>query len=436
MKALTDRSIKALKPAPVGTRYERMDSLIRAFGVRVTDKGQKTFILKTRFPGSQNQTRRAIGEYPAMTLDEARTKAGEWRKLIKRGQDPSIIEARERNAAVTQQQNTFGAVAEDFIDHKIKSERRGKDAKRDLEREFIPKWKRLPITEITEDDVLSIINVKKRTAPAQARNLLALIKRFFSWAIDQRVYGLKISPAAGLKPRKVITARKGRGNRILSDDELFAFWRATERLRYPAGPAYQLLALAALRLNESVRTKKPEIDRRNSAWVIPAERMKARDEVALPHAVPLTSEIMGVFDSLPAFNSGQYVFSTTAGAKAVWLGDKIKKKIDARMLLTLRALARLRGQEPVQVELKPWVNHDIRRTVRTNLSRLRVSEEAREAVLAHVRPGIKGTYDLYDYFDEKREALEMWAARLRAIIWAPYREMRPAIRANVITLRA
>jgi hypothetical protein len=57
-----------------------------------------------------------------------------------------------------------------------------------------------------------------------------------------------------------------------------------------------------------------------------------------------------------------------------------------------------------------------------------VTEEAREAVLAHARPGIKGTYDLYDYLDEKREALELWAARLREIVSPP-----PD---NVIKLRA
>ena len=53
------------------------------------------------------------------------------------------------------------------------------------------------------------------------------------------------------------------------------------------------------------------------------------------------------------------------------------------------------------------MNHDIRRTVRSRLSRLKVTEEAREAVLAHARPGIKGVYDLHDYLDEKREALEL-----------------------------
>jgi hypothetical protein len=57
--------------------------------------------------------------------------------------------------------------------------------------------------------------------------------------------------------------------------------------------------------------------------------------------------------------------------------------------------------------------------VRSNLSALRIAEEVREAVLAHARPGIKGTYDLYDYKDEKLEALTLWAARLRSIVEPP-----------------
>src|SRR5689334_4604118 len=98
------------------------------------------------------------------------------------------------------------------------------------------------------------------------------------------------------------------------------------------------------------------------------------------------------------------------------------------MLMTLRALARQRGGDPTTVELPRWTNHDIRRTVRSHLSRLKVAEEAREAILAHVRPGIKSTYDHYDYLDEKREALELWAARLRSIVNPPV--------PNVVRLRA
>ncbi len=53
------------------------------------------------------------------------------------------------------------------------------------------------------------------------------------------------------------------------------------------------------------------------------------------------------------------------------------------------------------------------------MSRLKVAEEVREAILAHARPGIKKVYDVHDYRDEKREALELWAARLRAIVAPP-----------------
>jgi hypothetical protein len=66
--------------------------------------------------------------------------------------------------------------------------------------------------------------------------------------------------------------------------------------------------------------------------------------------------------------------------------------------------------------------------VRSRLSRLKVTEEAREAVLAHARPGIKGTYDLHDYLEEKREALELWSARLGVIVTP-----KPN---NVVSLRA
>jgi hypothetical protein len=46
---------------------------------------------------------------------------------------------------------------------------------------------------------------------------------------------------------------------------------------------------------------------------------------------------------------------------------------------------------------------------------LRVSADVAEAVLAHVKPGIRGVYDRYEYFDEKRQALELWAEQLRAM---------------------
>lgn len=412
---LTDRKILSLKPAAEGQRYQVMDSEVPGFGVRVTDSGVKTFIFRTRFPGSQNPNRREVGRYPAMTLGDAREKARTWRTLVKQGIDPALVEEKARAEALRKQENTFSSVAEDWFKDKLPSERKGPEVERDVRGQFIAAWGKRPITDITELDVLAVIKAKRRTAPAQARNLLGHARRLFSWAIDQRIYGLTASPCEHLKPSKIV-GEKVTGDRILSDDELFALWRAAERLPYPHGPVYRILILTALRLNEAADSCRTEVDRQNGVWTIPASRMKGKNGKARAHVVPLTSDVLAILDSLPKFKQGPYLFTTTFGASPVWMSDKVKKRLDARMLLTLRALARRRDVDPAEIVLPRWTNHDIRRTVRSRLSRLRITEEAREAVLAHARPGIKGTYDHYDYLDEKREALELWAARLREIV--------------------
>ena len=85
---LTDRKLKSLKPAKTGQRYEVMDTDLSGFGVRVTDKGKRTFFLLARYPGSDNPTRRAVGEYPTDTLADAHKKARKWREWIKAGERP------------------------------------------------------------------------------------------------------------------------------------------------------------------------------------------------------------------------------------------------------------------------------------------------------------------------------------------------------------
>jgi integrase len=79
-------------------------------------------------------------------------------------------------------------------------------------------------------------------------------------------------------------------------------------------------------------------------------------------------------------------------------------------------MARKRGENPAKVSLPDWVNHDLRRTLRSRLSELRISADVAEAILAHAKPGLRGVYDRYEHFDEKKHALELWATRLRSIV--------------------
>jgi integrase len=196
---------------------------------------------------------------------------------------------------------------------------------------------------------------------------------------------------------------------------LFAFWQATGDMAYPFGPIYRLLLLSGLRLNEVADAVWSEFDLAKGIWTIPAFRMKGKNSKARSHTIPLTADILEVLSGLPRFNGGEYLFSTTNGERPAWIADRVKRRLDAAMLNTLRELARQHGDDPEKVKLAAWVNHDLRRTLRSRLSELRVSADVAEAILAHVKPGIRGVYDRYEHFDEKRHALELWATRLRNI---------------------
>jgi integrase len=418
-KNLTPTLISGLRPAPEGTRYQVMDAQVPGFGVRVTDTGNRTFILRTRYPGSSSPGRREIGNCTDISLTEARDKARKWRSMVGQGIDPAAVEAAELAAEARKRATTFEVVADDFIKDKLPGERKGNDVEREIRRDLMPRWKDRPIASITDLDVLAVIKAKIPDGKVGSRNLLALIKRLFRWVIAQRVYGVTVSPCVSLQASAIIGESSGPRDRILSEGEIFAYWRAATRMRYPYGPIYQVLMLTALRLSEVSDASLTEFNLRAKLWVIPAGRMKGKNtgkKQARAHAVPLTAELLMLLETLPRFNQGRYLFSTTNGSSSVWMGTKPKERLDRRMLLTLRALARKRGEDFSAVELPHFVQHDVRRTVRSQLSRLKVAEEVREAVLAHARPGIKKVYDIHDYLDEKREALELWAARLKEIV--------------------
>ena len=161
-----------------------------------------------------------------------RARRRKWIALIERGVDPQVEVERQRLAEMRKRESSFASIAEDFIKDKLPSERRGAEVESTIRREFIPVWGKRPITDITPHDVLAVIKPIKDRAPYMAHSVLGVAKRLFGWAIDQHVYGLEMSPCDRLRPTKIIGERVPR-SRILTDDEMRAFWRATGRLDYP-----------------------------------------------------------------------------------------------------------------------------------------------------------------------------------------------------------
>jgi integrase len=414
-RSLNDRILKTLKPAQPSKLYDLWDTIVPGFGVRVSETGRRTFILIARYPGSHNPTRRALGEYGELTLEKARTKARDWLELIRKGIDPREEEERQRRAELRKRANSFAAVAEDFIKDKLATERKGWEVERDIRREFIPVWGGRSLAEITPHDVRAVVKAAKdRGAPYQAHNLLGYARRLFAWAIDQQVYGLESSPCDRLKPKAIIGEKRPR-SRILSDDELRAFWRAAARLAYPYGPLLRMLLLTGQRHREVADARWSEFGLEEKVWTVPPERFKSD----ATHRVPLVEDVCALLASLRRFRKGDHLFSTTFGEKPTMISHTIKRELDARMLRTLKAMARMRGDDPSRIELRPWVIHDLRRTLRTHLAALRVPDHIAEMVIGHGRQGLQRVYDQHRYVEEMRDALTQWAARLRSIVEPP-----------------
>jgi integrase len=105
----------------------------------------------------------------------------------------------------------------------------------------------------------------------------------------------------------------------------------------------------------------------------------------MPRVVPLTGDALDLLARLPRFQSGDNVFSTKLGKKPTSISNKIKAELDRRMSSML-------GKQ-----LQPWVIHDLRRTMRSHLSALRIPDHIAEMVIGHGRKGLQRVYDQHRY---------------------------------------
>lgn len=408
----TDRQLQALKPGADWADWwdEVQPGLAVRVGPRAADgRFRRTFVMVARF-GAKNASRRRLGEYPGMSLSEAREKAQDWRKLVGKGLDPAREEMRTRRKRQTDAANTFGAVAERYISEHLGetvqtdgtttyAKRRGRDDAREIRRLLVKPWRDQPVVEITPQHVKELIRPLARQTPAQAHLTLGHVKRIFGWLLnDDLDHGVTQSPAAILKPRALIGERRVR-TRVFDDGEWRAFWNATGKLGYPMGDLYRLIAFTGVRISEASDAAWSEFNFGERLWRIPAARFKSEQE----HLIPLSDAALALLSKLPEWRAGPFLFSSTGGRSPVNGFSKPKARLDKLMREHLG-------------EFQPFVIHDVRRTVRTRLSMLRVEPQVAELVLGHARKGLARVYDLHSFLPEMTDALERWARELLLIV--------------------
>jgi hypothetical protein len=425
--AITQRNVVArlkitksnVEGAPVPEKNDAYfwDPELRGFGVRVTPKGVRSYVLQYRLP-SRPARRMTIGIHGSpWTAEKARARAWEILLDVKRGDDPvHAAKKRARNAVDLE----FTRYVETFTDGYLKLEWKDSwaDAKRQLELHVIPSLKGRPLPEIEKHELARVIQALK-DRPALARNTHATLRKMFAWAVDQG--DLLHSPMprapAGVKARK----------RVLTPDEVVAAWRATFKLDRPMGQFVRMMFATLQRRSEVAALPWAEINELTGVWHLRGERVKNEND----HLVPLNSLAVDVLADITAgpqpgerkrWPRKGLVFTTT-GKTPVSGFSKVKAKLDREMLPILQELADRRadalGEQREILFLPPWRFHDIRRTGTTQMQALGVPIEVTEKVINHKSgetAGIRGVYNLHAYTDEKRKALAAWGAYLEKLI--------------------
>jgi integrase len=358
------------------------------------------------------QVRQVIGPYPAVKLKEAREEAGEIIRQARKGVNPREERRRVRREAERAQRDTFALVVEDFIEKYAKPRnRRWADTDRAFKVNVIPAWGKRPIASITRRDVIELLEkIDKERGPYMSNRTLAAVRRLFSWAVERDM--IDANPATNVKPVGKEVSR----DRVLTDDELRAFWMATEGDDYPWAPFLRILLLTAQRRSEvaTMRWQDLDLESDKPLWSIPRQLVKS-DRV---HDVPLVPEVVTILQDLPR-HQGPHVFTTGDGTAPISGFTLAKRRLDKRMLEILREAAAEAGDDPEAVEFPRWTLHDLRRSAASNMAQLGFPPHVVGAVLNHSpggTAGITAIYVRFRYDDERRQALEAWARRLEQIV--------------------
>src|SRR5437867_3532722 len=288
----TNRTLEALKPKK--DRVDYFDKSLPGFCLRVTPAGVKSF--GCLYYVDKRKVRYTLGTFPPLTLFSARTEAKRILGKAQLGDDPAAEKFAKREAG------TFGELAEDYIKGHVEPEKGLKthtqiEYQRQIAAYLLPKWKNVKASAIIIDDVEALLDGMKKT-PVQANRTRSLLRHMFRWALAKpsrrRKFALTINPVADVEK---VAQEKSR-ERVYSDDELKAIWKASDQIGM-IGQIFQLQLLTAARPGEVTQMEWSELELSRAVWTQPAAKTKN----GKTHVVPLAPAAVRILETLKAQQS-------------------------------------------------------------------------------------------------------------------------------------
>jgi len=426
----TDANLRAFKGKE--QRYEEVEDGATGLAVRVSVRGVKSFQYLYRFDGKAR--RLTLGIYrdiaivdiagvshdrrglPYLTLADARVRLAEARRLRDGGTDPATVAVMQHRAE--RKTKTVSELIDVYLAKYARPHKKTRSAAEDermLNKDVRPVLGDRKLSSVTRRDLIALLDDVAARAPVTANRLQQIVRKMFRWAVRQSL--VEHSPANEIDPPG---GREVPRDRALSDDEIAEVWRAAGKLEAPYRQFVQMLMIVGQRRGEVAGMRFDELTDDRTLWTIGRARMKG----GLPHEVPLSAMARAILQSLAeptdGRHKGAYIFASRRREdQPIGAFQEIKEALDRHILDARREALKQAGDEPANVQpMTHWTIHDLRRAMRSNLSKLRLDPEICERVLAHIPAGIRRTYDVHQYRDEKREVLNAWAARLQRIISA------------------
>jgi integrase len=374
--ALTERGIRALSPAPAA--YEVVDAGSYGAGnlrLRVYPTGRKVF--SGVFTSGGKRRTKKLGEYPEMSLANARAALHEWVS------DAADTEARSSAVSAL----TLGEAFQSYME--LYAAPRKKSFSEDAAR-----WKRhlvgiegTPLSDVRRKTIADALDaVVLRGAGVEANRLYALLHKLFQWCVEREM--LPHSPMEGLRKPSLETPRE----RVLDREEIRQLWEATaDYATQPLSALLRAILLTGQRPGELRLLRWEYLE--EHGYTLPPEATKAKKQ----HHVPMTEGFRGL---LPQPGLSSWVFPGEDGNPLdIHSPGHKMNRISRRCGWASSATA-----------------HDLRRTAITCMAEMGVPELVLAAIAGHAVPGItRKVYNRYHYNREKREALEAWQEEIRRL---------------------
>jgi len=396
---LTKARVESLRPGL--KQRDISDPERRGLVLRIEPSGSKIWLFRYKFAGRPH--RLALGAYPGMSLALARAEAQAHRDLLDRGVDPRTARRARRpallsEAAARNDKHSVEFLAHEFLERHVKPHRRRPEyAERILARDVLSEWLGRDARTITPREVIELLDgIVARGSRVMANRTASLLAQMFKFGIHRAIVEnspvmLLYRPGGKEKPR----------SRALSEDELKAFLQnLDDACRFQRLPhILRVLLLTLQRRSELALAEWREFDLPGRTWTIP----DAHAKTGKGHVVPLSDWAVEELKKLKVM---------AAGSRYVLPSSDKSQHIDPKYITRSVARCLKRFKKHGVAAFTP---HDLRRTGRTGLARLGIKVDIAERILNHAREPMEATYDVHEYVDEKREALDAWAQHLLAL---------------------